>query len=108
MRRSGIAWSHCAARLCAGKEPIMFARRVAFIVVFVATSTVSIWALPAAAALYPALACVSEKQHALGEYCESALDAWAKWGDEQDSGKREARIHHALTQLEGSWVSEEE
>jgi hypothetical protein len=94
--------------VCAGKELIMFVRRVAFTVVFVATSTASIRALPAAAALYPALACVSEKQHALDEYCESALDAWAKWGDEQDSAKREARIQHALTQLEGAWVSEEE
>jgi Pectinacetylesterase len=85
----------------------MFARQIAFTAVLVSILTGSIGASTAAAALYPTLACVSEKQQGLGAYCDRVLGAWAKWGDEQDAAKRAARIQQALAQLEQLWASEE-
>ena len=85
----------------------MIVRLVAFAALFVSLCGLSMSAPHPAAALYPALSCVSEKQQALGDYCESVLSAWAKFGDEQDAGKRDARIDHALGQLDALWASEE-
>jgi hypothetical protein len=61
----------------------------------------------AAATTYPTNICVGTKQKEAGNYCKSALQAWAKWDAKQNATARDAAITKAATKLAAKWSKAE-
>jgi hypothetical protein len=83
----------------------MIVRRLAFAHLSLALAMAGIGASrPAAAAIYPANACVSTKQRAAGDYCKLALKARAGFVRNGDASKRDAALQAAATALLAGWT----